>query len=107
MTIRVPSLPASEWLFSFQTADHRRVDCELLSRGEHGWEARFYIDGQFSRSGRFLARANTLAWADGERRAFERTDEIVRDVHAMTSAMVRTMPESPQPARARGRRQRD
>jgi hypothetical protein len=43
---RTPGEP----LFSFRTADHRKVDCELRFLGEAlGWQAAFYIDREFSR----------------------------------------------------------
>ncbi len=51
-----------ELLFSFRTADHRQVDCELRTHGEYGVEAQFFIDREFSRSRRFETRALAVMW---------------------------------------------
>ena len=63
-----PGIP----LFSFRTATHRQVECELRSHGEYGWEAQFFIDGAFSQSRRFDTRALAEQWAEVERQAIAR-----------------------------------
>lgn len=67
-----PRQPApGEPLFSFRLGDQQQVSCELRSHGEFGWEAQFYIDGEFSRSHRFDTRMLAIAWAMAERKTME------------------------------------
>jgi hypothetical protein len=72
---RTPGEP----LFSFRTADHRQVDCELRFLGESwGWQAEFYIDREFSRSRSFVTREGAAQWAEAKRRAIQQgTDDDV------------------------------
>jgi hypothetical protein len=60
-----------EPLFSFRTADHRQVDCELRADPGVGWEAQVFIDGELFRARRFATRAGAEHWAQGERQLIE------------------------------------
>jgi hypothetical protein len=66
-----------EPLFSFRTSNHWQVDADVIERPGYGFEARFFIDGSFSRSRRFETREGAVQWAEAERSAILRgVDDI-------------------------------
>ena len=59
--------------------NHVTWSADLVFCGESwGWDARTWRDGEFSRSHRFLLRADAVRWAERERadieRGFDTTD---------------------------------